>query len=135
MSCSTLSFFSKLITLTVLAVLICFANTCGTGQNPKTLLGIFVHPVSATAYAHSAQSQVIYTAVAGYSNGAEVPLTSGVEWRVTAYWVSFDSATSTANCDHPAPLDLLFDPTAASVSASFTMNGNTYSDTASLYCL
>ena len=132
----TRSLILKLLVLLALAVLIYAGSACGTGKvSQPTLLGIFVHPVSATVYAHSAQSQVIYTAVAGYSNGAEVPLTSGVEWRVTAYWVSFDSATSTANCDHPAPLDLLFDPTAASVSASFTMSGNTYSDTASLYCL
>jgi len=126
----------KLLVLSALTVLIYAGSACGTGKNsPPTLLGISVHPVSASAYAHSGQSQVVYTAVAGYSNGAEVPLTSGVEWRVTAYWVSFDSATSTANCDHPAPLDLFFNPTAASVSASFTMNGNTYSDTASLFCL
>jgi len=130
------SFFSKLLFHSVLAVLLYSASSCGTGQNPpRTLIGIFVHPGTTTAYANSAQSQVVYSVVAGYVGGDDVPLTSGVQFEVLSAWVSFDSVSSTATSKQPAPPDNFLFPTATSVKATATLEGKTFSDTALLYCL
>ena len=136
MSFTRVSFFLKLLALCIVAVLLYSASACGTGKNPpRTLIGIFIHPGNTSAYASSAQSHVVYSVVAGYVGGENVPLTSGVQWQVIGSWVSFDSAVSTANCERPAPPDNFLLPTAASISATATVDGKTLSDTALLYCL
>ncbi|HYM78797.1 MAG TPA: hypothetical protein VE377_22690 [Candidatus Dormibacteraeota bacterium] len=136
MSFPSSSFFSKLLVLGFTAVLLYSAGACGTGKNPpRTLIGIFIHPGNTTAYSNSAQSQVVYSVVAGYVGGDDVPLTSGVQWEVLSTWVSFDSVSSTATCKQPAPPDNFLFPTAASVKATATLEGKTFSDTALLYCL
>jgi hypothetical protein len=109
---------------------------CGLGHNPpKTLEGIFVHPRSASAYSNSNQSQVVYSVVAGYTGADDVPITSGIDWQILGSWVSFDPSSGTATCMQPAPPDNFLMPKAATVQATATVEGKTFSDTGLLYCL
>lgn len=129
--------FSRLLEVSMLAFVIGVAGACGGGNSMSAKpVGIFIHPRSATAYSNSAEDHVAYTVVVGYIGGKDVPLTSGVQWeRLTGAWVSFDLASATATCREPAPPDTFLYPQAATISATATVEGQTFSDITTLYCL
>lgn len=107
---------------------------CGGSQPTAKPTGIFVTPRSASAWSNSAESQVVYTVVVGYSDGHDVPLTSGITWSVDQPWVWFDSTSATATCEYPAPQMPLFGPKPANITAAAMVEGQNFSDTVSIDC-
>jgi hypothetical protein len=99
------------------------------------VVGVFVSPGNATAYAGTAQNQIVYKAEVEYTDTHRVTLTSGLQWRVQAYWVSFDSATATATCANPAPQTFINIPDPATIAVTATVGGQSYTDLAVLVCL
>jgi hypothetical protein len=118
----------------VVLTLISFVTACGGGNMSAKVVGIFVSPGNATATANSAQNQIVYKVEVEYADNHRVTLTGGVQWRVQAYWVSFDSATATAICANPAPQQFINIPDPATITATATVEGQSYTDSAVLNC-
>lgn len=110
--------------------------SCG-GSPAPTLTGIAVQPHSILAW----PSQV-FTAVGVYSDGSTGALNTQVTWSEDAYWVRIDvvggSSTLQADavCLSPAPLtgSVLPQPAPATITATATINGKTFSAMGTLYC-
>jgi hypothetical protein len=113
-------------------ILICIVTACGGTHMSAKVIGIFVSLGSAVAYANAAQNQIVFKVVVGYSDGRNVPLTSGVQWQVQGSWVGFDAATAT--CEYPAPQGAFNIPEPATITATATVDGQTFKDTAILDC-
>lgn len=118
----------------VVLTLISLVTACGGGNMSAKVVGIFVSPGNGTATANSAQNQIVYKVEVEYADNYRVTLTSGVQWRVQAYWVSFDSATATATCTNPAPQQFINIPDPATITATATVEGQSYTDSAMLSC-
>ena len=121
-------------TTIVVLTLISLVTACGGGNMSAKVIGIFVSPGNGTATANSAQNQIVYKVEVEYADNHRVTLTSGVQWRVQAYWVSFDSATATATCANPAPQQFINIPDPATITATATVEGQSYTDSAILHC-
>lgn len=126
--------FHRLPAMIVVLTLISLLTACGGGNPSSQVIGVFVSPGIATAYAGSPQNQIVYKVEVEYADNHRVPLTSGVQWQVQAYWVSFDSATETATCANPAPQQFIGVPDQAAITATATVNGRSYTDSAVLSC-
>lgn len=124
----------KLTATSVLLIAMSSAVACGGAHMSPTVVGIFVSPRSATAWSNSAEDHIVYKIVVGYSDGRDVPLTSGVEWQVRGSWVSFDSGTATATCKNPAPQNAFNIPEPATITVTATLGGQTFRDKAILDC-
>jgi hypothetical protein len=126
-------FLLRVFRLTAAQALIFLLSACGGHMSSKPM-GIFVSPGSATAWANSAENQIVYKVVIGYSDGRDVPLTTGLDWLVEGPWVSFNSTTATATCVYPAPQQPFFGPEPAMIKATATVEGQTFQDKVALYC-
>jgi hypothetical protein len=124
----------RLPAMSVVLILTCIVTACGGTHMSAKVIGIFVSPLSAVAYSNSAENQIVYKVVVGYSDGRDVPLTSGVQWQVQGSWVGFDSATATATCEYPAPQGPFNIPESATITATATVDGQTFKDKAILDC-
>jgi hypothetical protein len=118
----------------IVLTLIFLVTACGGGNMSAKVVGIFVSPGNATATANSAQNQIVYKVEVEYADNHRVTLTSAVQWRVQAYWVSCDSATATATCANPAPQQFINIPEPATITATTTVGGQSYTDSAILSC-
>lgn len=120
--------------MSVVVGLSCLMTACGGAHMSAKAVGIFVTPRSAVAHAHSADNQIAYKVVVGYSDGRDVPQTGGVQWLAVGSWVSFDSVSATATCEYPAPQGAFNIPQPATITATATVDSQTFSDTAILDC-
>jgi hypothetical protein len=127
-------FLTRVFTLTAAQALIFLLSACGGGQISSKPIGIFVSPRNAVAWANSVENQIVYKVVIGYSDGRDVPLTTGLEWLVEGSWVSFNSTTATATCVYPAPQQAFLGPEAATIKATATIEGQTFQDEVVLDC-
>lgn len=125
------SWLIQLPAIIIVSIVISLVTACGGGAK---VLGISVSPGNATAYAGSAQNRIVYKAEVEYSDNHRVTLTTGVQWQVQAYWVSFDSSTATATCTNPAPQQFINVPETATIAATATVEGQNYTASAMLKC-
>jgi hypothetical protein len=125
---------ARLVASILVFGLICSFPGCGGGQPAANPIGIFVSPRSAVAWSNSAEDEIVYKVVVGYSDGRDVPLTSGITWSVDQPWVWIDSTTATATCEYSAPQVPFFGPEAATITATAAIEGQTFSDSAVLDC-
>jgi hypothetical protein len=102
---------------------------CGGSQPTAKPMGIFVSPRT-----NSAEAQVVYKVVTGYSDGRDVPLTNRITWSVDKPWVRFDSTTATATCEYPASQMPILGPEPALITASATIEGQNFTDSVVLDC-
>jgi hypothetical protein len=112
-----------------------YIGACGSGNPANKLLDVSIEPRTAAAYANSNQNQVVFSVVARYLNSGDVTITSGVEWLAIGGWVNFDSPSGTAICMEQAPEDTFLYPKPAMISATITLDGQTFHDTVTLFCL
>lgn len=124
----------RLPAMIVVLILISLLTACGGGNWSSKVIGVFVSPGKATAYANGTPNQIVYKVEVEYGDNHRVALTSGVQWRVQAYWVSFDAATATATCTNPAPQQFINIPDPANITATATVEGQSYTDSAVLSC-
>jgi hypothetical protein len=99
--------------MSIVLILICIVT-----HMSENVIGIFVSPGSAVAYANSAHNQIVFKVVVGYSDGRNVPLTSGGQRQVQGSWVGFDATTATATCEYPAPQGAFNIPEPATITAN-----------------
>ena len=110
--------------------------SCGGSPTP-TLTGIAVQPHSILTWPDQ-----LFTAVGVYSDHSTGPLKAQVIWGNDAWWVRIDELSGGTNtqinvvCLSPAPLsgELLPQPEPANITATATLNGQTFSSSATLYC-
>jgi len=125
---------ARLVASMIVLALIYGFPGCGGGQPVAKPMGIFVSPRSAVAWSNSAEAQVVYKVVTGYSDGRDVPLTSGITWSVDKPWVWLDSTTAAATCEYPAPQMPILGPEPALITATATVEGQTFTDSVVLDC-
>lgn len=126
----------KVLGSVLLAGISALFASCGGGSHPS-LTGIRVQPSSVTAWPDQ-----VFTAVGVYSDGTSGALDAQVSWSSEGWWVQVDvvDGTSTlqadAVCLDVAPVHGLWIPVVdpATIHATTTINGQTVSDTAVLYC-
>jgi hypothetical protein len=119
----------------VVALLLVLAG-CG-GSPAPTLTGIAVQPKSILSWPDQ-----VFTAVGVYSDSSTGSLNAQVTWSDDAAWVRMDAIGGTATqqadavCLAPAPVSggMIPEPAPATITATATVKGTTFSATATLYC-
>jgi hypothetical protein len=119
---------------TVVLAFACSFSGCGGDHLTAKPIGVVVSPRSASAWSNSAEAQVVYKVVVGYSDERDVALTSGITWSVDQPWVWIDSTAAIATCEYPAPQMPFFGPEAATITAAATIEGQSFTDSAVLAC-